>query len=351
MNTEVGSELRLLGPLAMSTSGRVRSTAQVYVVTPTLPALSFAVTSSVCVPLDTWESASRPFRHPTAFPSTVHLAGPTISSSGSNRKVASSLRVADGGAEENAMTGPVASTRKNHPAAGSLTSSVRGSRARTSNWYAPGGSSVKLVPAGSHGPHAAPTLSGTSRHWNPASGKVLEYVNDALDTDLDDFGCVVSTTSGPDDATVNAREAGVGSTRPSSEMPATWNTYRPSGRLLIASNPCGHECHGFAAASRRQRYVAKRDGEKKLNSAMRAPIDGPGPVAIVVCRRGVIMAWRRDARLRCSAAILRSPARLRSSCGSFARSTSCTEPSSYSTYLYRCVTIPSKPGVSTRPPL
>ena len=56
---------------------------------------------------------------------------PAIDSSGSNRKDARSLRVFGRGAVENATMGPVVSTRKNHPAAGWLTSSDV-SRARTS---------------------------------------------------------------------------------------------------------------------------------------------------------------------------------------------------------------------------
>ena len=69
---------------------------------------------------------------PIAFPSIVHDIEPVISSSGSNRKDADSLRVLIAGALENATVGPVVSTRKNHPAAGSLTSSAA-LRARTSN--------------------------------------------------------------------------------------------------------------------------------------------------------------------------------------------------------------------------
>src|SRR4249920_2693620 len=115
----------------MATLGRSRSTAQLYVVVPLFPATSVAFTSNVCSPLATCVNEIRPLEHPTALPSTVHLVGPAINSSGSNRKDARSLRVFGRGAVENATVGAVVSTRKNHPAAGWLTSSDA-LRARTS---------------------------------------------------------------------------------------------------------------------------------------------------------------------------------------------------------------------------
>ena len=115
----------------MTTLGRSRSTVQPYVVVPLFPATSVAFTTSTCSPFATCGNEIRPFEQPTALPSTVQVIEPAIDSSGSNRKDARSLRVFGRGAVENATVGPVVSTRKNHPAAGWLTSSDA-SRARTS---------------------------------------------------------------------------------------------------------------------------------------------------------------------------------------------------------------------------
>ena len=144
-----------------------------------------------------------------------------MASFGANENRALSACVAGSGRFANKNVGPVASTRNGHAAGGDVHSPVSASCAIASNSQSPSGSPSNV--SWSHEVHGPPAPAGASRQRMRDERPSWETAKRADEPTCTLGGCAVISTCGPDDSMVNEREAGVGSARPFSSVPATSN--------------------------------------------------------------------------------------------------------------------------------